>query len=319
MLPLLLAPLGWCLSGAEHAQAQTPSCQISSFSPPTFGEVNVLTGSAMDAIGSVSVSCQDAGSYTGATVCVQIGPGSEVATAPDRVLVDAQGNRLGMNFHSGVAIWGQSIPTTFGDGAVQIDVALANGAGTSDAAAIKATIAGGQATNPVGLYSNGFDLSYYYLFYGGSKPDCNAMSGYTGPIIDRTFTTEATVPKRCEVSATNMDFGILGLLTRQTLSESSVSVKCSNGIPYEVGLGNGNNATSPQERRMKNAATGETIRYELHQDSARSIIWGGVGQSKPGTGTAILQSMTVYGRIPMQSPSPTPGTYTDTVVITVTY
>ena len=37
-----------------------------------------------------------------------------------------------------------------------------------------------------------------------------------------------------------------------------------------------------------------------------------------GTGTAATQSIPVYGRVPAQA-TPPPGTYSDTVVATVTY
>ena len=37
-----------------------------------------------------------------------------------------------------------------------------------------------------------------------------------------------------------------------------------------------------------------------------------------GTGTGLAQSATVYGRIPPQA-TPSPGTYNDTIVVTLTY
>ncbi|WP_409528142.1 spore coat protein U domain-containing protein [Rhizobium sp.] len=37
-----------------------------------------------------------------------------------------------------------------------------------------------------------------------------------------------------------------------------------------------------------------------------------------GTGTGSPQTLTVYGRVPAQN-TPAPGTYSDTVVVTVSY
>ncbi|WP_280527698.1 spore coat protein U domain-containing protein [Ciceribacter thiooxidans] len=37
-----------------------------------------------------------------------------------------------------------------------------------------------------------------------------------------------------------------------------------------------------------------------------------------GTGTGLTENVSVYGRVPAQS-TPAPGTYTDTIVVTVTY
>lgn len=72
-------------------------------------------------------------------------------------------------------------------------------------------------------------------------------------------------------------------------------------------------------RRMVSA--GRYVVYGLYQDAARSKPWGtntGSGETLSGTGTGLTQSHTVYGRVAPQS-APPAGTYTDTVVVTVTY
>jgi spore coat protein U-like protein len=62
------------------------------------------------------------------------------------------------------------------------------------------------------------------------------------------------------------------------------------------------------------------INYALYRDSARTANWGNtVGtDTVSGTGTGANQSLTVYGRVPAQT-TPVAGTYTDTIVVTVTY
>ncbi len=49
-------------------------------------------------------------------------------------------------------------------------------------------------------------------------------------------------------------------------------------------------------------------------------MWGNtIGtDTVAGTGTGSNQSLTVYGRVPVQS-TPVGATYTDTVIVTVTY
>jgi spore coat protein U-like protein len=58
----------------------------------------------------------------------------------------------------------------------------------------------------------------------------------------------------------------------------------------------------------------------LYSDSGRTTNWGNtVGtDTVSGTGTGSAQSLTAYGRIPSQ-PTPAPATYSDTIVVTLTY
>lgn len=70
---------------------------------------------------------------------------------------------------------------------------------------------------------------------------------------------------------------------------------------------------------MKKGA--ETVTYGLYQDGARTLPWGSgavPGEAVPGTATGLAQNLVVYGRVAPQT-TPSPGAYTDTVVVTVTY
>lgn len=61
--------------------------------------------------------------------------------------------------------------------------------------------------------------------------------------------------------------------------------------------------------------------YGLYKDAARSQPWGDAttpGSTVAGAGNGLVQQLTVYGRVPPQT-TPSPGTYTDTVVVTLTY
>jgi spore coat protein U-like protein len=105
-------------------------------------------------------------------------------------------------------------------------------------------------------------------------------------------------------------------------------VQCTNTTPYSIGLDNGTHVSGSQ-RRMYSASTGSYISYNVYTDSARSSAWSastsatsctnGGGTCSLGTGTGATQAaVTVYGRVPPQT-TPAIGTYTDTVVVTVTY
>lgn len=82
-------------------------------------------------------------------------------------------------------------------------------------------------------------------------------------------------------------------------------------------LGNGLSPSGLQ-RRMQGPG-GSFINYGLYQDATRSVAWGNTNATGvQGTGTGQPQSLTVYGRVPPQ-PVPGAGTYSDTIVITLSY
>ncbi|MBU1330757.1 MAG: spore coat U domain-containing protein [Gammaproteobacteria bacterium] len=98
----------------------------------------------------------------------------------------------------------------------------------------------------------------------------------------------------------------------------SFGLECSNGTNYNVALDSGQNLNGNQ-RRMQNA--GEFIAYNLYQDAARTVLWddgSNGGTVLPGTGSGNDEEIIVYGRVPAQV-TPSPGTYLDTVQVTVSW
>ncbi|RSO30882.1 Csu type fimbrial protein [Acinetobacter lactucae] len=148
---------------------------------------------------------------------------------------------------------------------------------------------------------------------------------------DTLLTANFVVPSLCQLNSTsNVDFGNIndiGITKRDYTAQGAVNTTCNFGTPYSIYLGNGNNRISGGFRRMVNS-NNEFIPYQLYKDSNYSTVWdatggvtsvGGVGGvSKTGTGSA--QSTPVYGKIPQgTSIASRPGTYSDSVVVTVTY
>jgi len=64
----------------------------------------------------------------------------------------------------------------------------------------------------------------------------------------------------------------------------------------------------------------ETVTYGLYLNAGRTQPWGStIGtNTASGTGSGFAQPFTAYGRVLPQA-TPSPGTYTDTIVITVAY
>ena len=100
---------------------------------------------------------------------------------------------------------------------------------------------------------------------------------------------------------------------------SAIQVTCTNTTPYNIGLSAGAGAgATVAVRKMTSGAN--TVNYTLYSNSGRTTVWGvTVGTNTvAATGNGAAQSYTVYGRVPPQA-APAPGTYTDTITVTVTY
>lgn len=139
-----------------------------------------------------------------------------------------------------------------------------------------------------------------------------------------TFNVTGTVPTvaGCTVAATAMDFGTLSAFqaTAPTGGQSQLTVHCSNGTPYEVGMSYGLHAACGSGRCVQNGPY--NFAYSLFTDSAMTSIWGPIGGANAtvtGTGNGADQILQVYGMPGAPAPADPPGTYTDTVTVTVQY
>lgn len=140
-----------------------------------------------------------------------------------------------------------------------------------------------------------------------------------------TFQVNATVVSACTVSGTVLSFGgaIDPLSSAVPLdASSSLSVQCTNTTPYAISLNAGTHAGGPSNFSARAMTSGSnSLAYQLYVDSGRSSIWGdGTGSSatSSGTGTGSTQTIPIYGRISSLS-GVVPGSYTDTVTVTITY
>jgi spore coat protein U-like protein len=124
-----------------------------------------------------------------------------------------------------------------------------------------------------------------------------------------SFQVTANVQSACTVTATDLAFGnysaSLGVPVDST---SSITVTCSNGLPYGVSVGANANA-----RTMARTLGGGSLDYGMFNEAARSTAF-----AVAAVGSGLVQNHTVYGRIPANQFVPT-GNYTDTVNVTVNY
>lgn len=150
-----------------------------------------------------------------------------------------------------------------------------------------------------------------------SLSSMQSQAATTGTNIQVTATLSAT----CSISATNVGFGNIGTSTNNvTSTSSSIVVKCSNKLPYTVGLSSGNQGNNT----IKGANKFETIPYALCQQAGWSLNGSNIVCTKSwitatltGTGNGTNQNYTVYGYV--LNGYYTPDSYTDNVTTTIWY
>lgn len=182
-----------------------------------------------------------------------------------------------------------------------------------------------------GNYSNAFtgihtSLNYRYneTLLGTASYPASCTSGGGGganPTGAFPFTVTATVPSKCQAyTTTDLDFGsVPGFVTGNIDQTSTIGMTCTGRTAWQVGLNNGLYA-SGSVRRMRLPTLATFVTYELYRDASRSLRWGDTlnTDTAQGTGTGTPQTLTVYGRVPAPQ-TPVAGSYSDTIVVTITY
>jgi spore coat protein U-like protein len=142
------------------------------------------------------------------------------------------------------------------------------------------------------------------------------------------LTVQITVTASCTINAATLTFPSTpgtSLLSTAVTGSTTVSVTCTSGSPYAIGMDNGANASGSQ-RRMNTGSN--YINYGLYTDSGYLNAWTTAASNSTctsanscylGTGNGSAQSINIYGKVPTVATAPAPGTYTDTVTMTSTY
>ncbi|WP_455924221.1 Csu type fimbrial protein [Pseudomonas putida] len=317
------------LLAALSTQAQASSCTASG-STIAFGSISPIANVATTATGTLTVTCtwDAAALFRNVLVCANVGTGDGSSTSAPRSLLNGS-NLLNYNLYTDSAystIWGD---TATSSASTPLSMTLSSALSlTSTSASGSATIYGkvpaGQTTVPTvsnssTVYTENFTGAYTrldYQFYQLITPTCASMTAQT---VRFPFAITATVVNNCNITTTPLSFGSNTLLKAAVTSSATISVQCTNGDAYEVALDGGTTAGSVSARQMVGATSGGKVAYQLYTDSAYSIPWGDGTASTSmatGTGSGVAQSLTVYGRVPVQA-VPVPDTYSDTVKATV--
>lgn len=149
-----------------------------------------------------------------------------------------------------------------------------------------------------------------------------------------TLTARTSVAANCTIATTPVAFGnydpIAANKSTNLNATGAVTIACVKGSAPTITLSLGNNP-SGSTRRMIDAVSGGFLQYELYQPSSTApgaacsypgtTVWGSSGANLFNAGAAPTKNPRNYnvcGTV-AAGQNPTIGTYTDTVVATVSF
>jgi spore coat protein U-like protein len=318
--------LKWLLAVPLYLLASPAGAQVCTFTNTglNWGNVNLASGVNIDLTGGLKSSCTGTRNAT-VRICPSFnaGTGGSNAAGSQRYMLNGA-NQLAYNIYSNSArstVWGSY---TWGKAPTPPSINLRLTSTTTTATTtMYGRIFSGQGSLPIGPYTSNFSGTQVQIDYAYSTVgNCSAIAGAHLNETSVPFTAQASYGSSCLVnSATTMNFGSHGVLDSNIDASNSINVTCASGTSYTISLSGGESlATDPAQRQMSDASKVENVTYGIYRDLARTLPWGDTINTNTvaGTGSGTAQTYTAYGRVPPQN-TPTAQTYTDTVIVTVTY
>lgn len=312
-----------CASGlwASERPASAQSCTLS-IDNLSFGQVQTSNGLAIDLNTTLRATCtiNSLLSLGPVYICPYIGDGGGGSINPDRTMANGA-NKLRFQLYSvaGATVWGS--PGWNGTTAPRLSVPTLNVLGLnllggSGSWTIYGRILANQQSAQPGFYQSVIDGIHLNFRVGTSLAACSSTYGSLAS-PQPAFTVSATVMPSCTIATTSVAFPNTGLLDANVDAQGSVRVTCSNGAAWTAAFEVPSGETAAARRMYK--GTTDSVTYSLYKNNDPAQVLGmASGQTISGTGNGGTQTTTVYGRVPPQS-TPPAGTYTDTVVVTLTY
>jgi spore coat protein U-like protein len=315
----------YALALAGFIVFSTPAAAVLSctftISNEAFGTVDLTANTTFDTTATFSANCTGGTANSTARVCPNLGSGTGGSTNGTVRFMLSGANQVSFNLYQDAArttVWGSYLwpwPTLTPP---TVDIALNSSGAGSTTRTIYGRVLAGQQSDPPAAYTSSFSATHTLIAYAQSTVGTCATIGSTNG-VQAPFTVTATHAAVCRITTATVDFGTKGVLSTVTDVTGTITPTCSATTPYTISLNGGNSgAIDPTLRKMANGAV--QITYGLYRDSARTLGWGSTAGTNTvaGTGSGLAQALTVYGRVPVQT-TPAPGTFTDTVIATVTY
>jgi spore coat protein U-like protein len=303
-LLLLLAPI------LLHPTPARAGCSVVAQNIP-FGAlaVDALQGAAI--AGALTLSCPPGLPTSHVGLCVKI-----TANGANRTMKNAAGQSISYGLYHDPS---HSIPWSGATETVFVSAPYDTNAGAVIQQPIYAKILSTAAGLSKGSYSDAVSAQAVVAGEGGYDGMANVCNGVSGSRASLTFNATADMQPSCSVSASDMTFPDGLPPTTDVTAVSQLTIACTGGTYYEVGLSAGAGAGATISARKMTGPNGGTITYSLYKDASNKQVWGDMpGFTSTGSGDGVAQTLRVYGLAPRQ-PAPTPGRYADVINVIVSY
>jgi len=175
------------------------------------------------------------------------------------------------------------------------------------------------ANVPAGTYTDNITVNWTYANICEGVAVANACVGNlrTGS-VDRTITVTLVVTNDCTITAPNVQFGSAPLPSAFSTVAQSITLLCTKGITYTVGLDTGTYASGA---RRQMASGLNRLQYNIFKSD--QTVWGAlsgarvasVGAADGFTPHVIPYTATIYA----DQPAVPQGSYSDSVKIDVQF
>ncbi|WP_420998434.1 spore coat U domain-containing protein [Cupriavidus sp. 30B13] len=231
------------------------------------------------------------------------GPGGD--TIPYRIYADPQGN-VPLNINTGYN-WATGQLANF----------LGVFGGPSKALPLYLRTLPANASIAAGTYTDTATIYWQWGYCAGI--------GVLGACLGRdagggrsAFALTLTVTNDCLIGASDIDFGAAPTVTSFAPVSGSLSLTCTKGMVFTVGLSGGNFPAPDGRRQMASGA--RRLQYDIFGPAG--TVWG-AGAGRAGSGGPAdgisAKSFPYTARIYADQPTPPAGTYVDSVIVDVRY
>jgi len=98
----------------------------------------------------------------------------------------------------------------------------------------------------------------------------------------------------------------------------NIELRCTPGTTAKITMNAGLYGSNTNNRKMRLNSGSATLTYQLYTSSTRQTVWDDTVGISILFNSDITQSITIYGRVPVQT-TPLSGAYSDQILVTVTY
>ena len=215
--------------------------------------------------------------------------------------------------------------TSYGGGAVVVSLngstllSLLNSGSTTTTVPIYISTTPG-ANVPAGTYTDTIAVTWVLanICEGGVNIAGLCLGTLNNLTATRTMNISMTVTNDCTITAPAVNFGSAPLLGGFGTVSQNLSLLCTKGMSYTVGMSTGSN---PANGRRRMATGGQRLEYDIFK--ADTTVWGPSGTARangPAVADGVSQQILPYtARIYQDQTAPAAGSYSDSVVVDVSF